>query len=243
MKTKTDVFNLNIKFLSGDAIGRSIYKRGCYDMDISQYIMENIQFQDKDVFLDIGANIGWYSLLLGKNNSNLTIYSFEPDPINLGLLKENVKNNHLKNITIIPKALSDRTGSAILYKYPNKNAGRHSLLPINDYQKVKVETQTLNEFIKEVLDSDQIIRFIKIDVEGFEFQVFKYGEKALERTENVLLEFTPEYMKIEDKKDFVNLLQSLGFQCYIFKNGQTTLISYKDLHQETDQINLILKRE
>ena len=69
-----------------------------------------------DVVLDIGANIGYYTLifaeLVGEKGK---VYAFEPDPTNFDLLRKNVEINGYRNITLIQKAVSNKNGKISFY--------------------------------------------------------------------------------------------------------------------------------
>ena len=85
--------------------------------------------QGRADFIDIGANIGWYTLVaahaLGANGH---VHSFEPDASHVAKLKANVLVNRLGNVSVNDVALSDRAGRATLHRDP-RNRGDNSLLP------------------------------------------------------------------------------------------------------------------
>ena len=65
---------VRLKFKIEDVVGRHIYKRGEYEKHLSDYISNHVVFNEGDIALDVGANIGWYSLLLARlMPSNSTI--------------------------------------------------------------------------------------------------------------------------------------------------------------------------
>jgi hypothetical protein len=79
-----------------------------YEKDESDMIEKLIFFGDeKKSFFDIGANIGWYSIMAAKSNRNILVNSFEPIPKTFASLKGNVKLNALPNISIHNFGFSD----------------------------------------------------------------------------------------------------------------------------------------
>src|SRR5207249_4175586 len=66
-------------------------------------------------FADIGANIGYYSVLAGKLNDKMNIYAFEPSEAPYYFLKENIKLNQLKNVHIYKIALTNFKGEIDFY--------------------------------------------------------------------------------------------------------------------------------
>ena len=75
-----------------------------------------------DIVIDIGAHIGWYSLLASRRvGKEGIVYAFEPEPISFNILVKNIKLNDITNIVPIKKALSDSSGIQLLYINLYKN--------------------------------------------------------------------------------------------------------------------------
>ena len=69
-----------------------------------------------DIVLDLGANIGYYTLIFAKLVGEVGhVFAFEPDPSNFELLSKNVKENKHENVTLIQKAVSDKNEKIKLY--------------------------------------------------------------------------------------------------------------------------------
>lgn len=69
----------------------------------------------KKTFLDIGANIGYFSMFAASEDSEMQIISFEPDPTNFSILSENVRLNGIEKIRCEKLALSNKAGTMIFY--------------------------------------------------------------------------------------------------------------------------------
>ena len=68
------------------------------------------EIQPGDTVLDLGANIGYFTLLFAKLvGNNGIVFAFEPEPQNIALLTKNIKINNYKNVTLVPKAVSNTT--------------------------------------------------------------------------------------------------------------------------------------
>jgi FkbM family methyltransferase len=140
------------------------------------------------VVLDIGANVGYYSLaaapLVGSGGR---VYAFEPVAQQFGRLKENVLRNGIPHVLPYQLALSEKSGQAVMHLDDEFNTGSASLRPAglsNVWDEI-VACTTLDDFAEShALDRLDVI---KIDVEGYESAVLMGGHKVLERFHPVLL--------------------------------------------------------
>ncbi len=232
LMARENKFGLLYKFKTEDVVGRHIFKRGEYESHISDYLSEKIKFNDGDIALDIGANIGWYSILLNKlMPSSGRIYAFEPDPLNFDLLSENIKLNNATNVIAVNNALSNKKEVKKLYRYSSKNLGRHSLLDINEADYVEVETLVLDQFLQDENIDISRVRFVKIDIEGYEYFALSGAVKILEHVQCLIGEFVPDHMEKGGIKPelLINLMQGKGFSPNVIKGGEVCSISSDEL--------------
>ena len=83
-----------------------------------------------NVVLDLGGNIGYYTLLFARRvGPSGKVFAFEPDPDNFALLQENIESNGYENVVLVPKAAADRAGPARLYAAPITRATTASTTP------------------------------------------------------------------------------------------------------------------
>lgn len=175
-----------------------------------------------DVVLDIGANIGYYTLIFaGLVGENGRVFAFEPDPDNFILLNKNVKENKFENVVLINKAVSDNNGKTKLY-LSEDNKGDHRIYDFGDSRKsITVETVCLDEFLKNYKDK---IDFIKMDIQSAEGVALRGMINTIRKNENIkiLTEFWPMGLNnfYFDSKKFLGLLEDCGFNLYeILKTG------------------------
>jgi FkbM family methyltransferase len=143
-------------------------------------------------FLDIGANIGLFSLAAGKKLSGQLsfIYAFEPCPSTFASLEANLLRNGLATVRAIRVALSDQTGEASLYVNTALKDALNSLEdPSHSDAEVVgrevVQTITLDDFVAR--ENIARVDVMKVDVEGAELLVFRGGRKLLERPDAPLI--------------------------------------------------------
>jgi FkbM family methyltransferase len=242
---RSEKYGIEMKFKTQDGGGRKIYKKGIYEEELSDFLIENLQFEDHDIILDVGANIGWYSVLLDKKTSaHVSIYAFEPDPVNFDCLTYNILRNRCRNIQPFQKGISDQSETKTLYLYKSSNIGRHSMLEINRGSTIEVETVTFDDFIEEEgLDLTKI-KFLKIDIEGYEYMAFQGGKQLLSHVPFILAEFSPEYMRkggMEPAR-LLQLLRSHRYVPHLIKNNRKVEVDDTTLLRRDSNVNLFWEK-
>ena len=213
---------LRFRIKTEDVVGRHIYKYHVHEEELSQFLVGHLQFEPDDVVIDIGANIGWYSVLLERMSPpGVDLFSFEPDPLNFEMLNDNLRMNQSTKVQPQQKALAAEAGVMQLHQHDNNNLGRHSLLALQDGPTIDVETTTLDAFWEQQQLGERTPRFIKIDIEGYELHALRGAAKTLARCPTVLCEFSPEYMRKGgiDPADLVNLMIDHGFEAHLITGG------------------------
>lgn len=172
-------------------------------------------------FLDIGANIGFYSLNIAQHLQGVGhIYAFEADPGVAYQLKSNVQlNPFCRNVDVISAAISNKDGHLSFYQSPGSCSGAGSLNCFADFDKkstvVQVPTTTIDRFFE-----DKGITHIdcaKIDVEGSEPELLEGAYKTLQqkRLKHILIEFNG--VRLAERgvsfSDFMQIFQHHGYQC------------------------------
>jgi FkbM family methyltransferase len=209
--------------------------------------------------LDIGANVGMFSLELDKDYKNLEYHVFEPLPTTYKRLEKTaILNNADKgNYHTYNMGMSDKKGSFDFYLPSTSEAA--SLQPINDefYIKncddmgnytgesktevVKCVVSTVDDFVSE--NGISGIKFIKIDVEGNEKFVLEGAKKTLE-AENPLVYC--ELLRKHAKRfgyhpnDVIKFMLDLGYHCYTMRNSE--LIAIDTIDDNTIETNFFFKK-
>ncbi len=174
--------------------------------------------------LDLGANIGFYSLfarsIVGESGR---VFSFEPFPGNIALLRESIRQNNFTNVFATESAVSDRSGTSTLYLSPDA-CSEHSLLDLDfDYDEtpmektIQVQVTSVDEYFAKN-HPDAKIDFIKMDIEGSESRALEGMQKTLKQNQkiSIMTEFWANGFREDglDPKDFLDRLVGLGFELY-----------------------------
>jgi len=217
-----------------------------------------------DRFLDIGANIGYFSLL--ATSLGAKVHAFEPEAKNVEYLRRNALVNGY-DITVSPVALTNVDGSAELFLC-GYDSGHHTMKQdkgIKDYRKTSLMRKCLDLFIKDknyevttvMLDSLEMKPdVIKMDCEGSELLALEGMDKTLkENNVKMVIEFFPLLLRSmgSSPEEFINkLLTRYGFTMFIVPDDYdagTTMVEIKSYDQlmnicweDEDHVNLYLKK-
>ena len=222
LTARIEPLDLDVRAFSRDLVGRHLYKRGTYEQELSAWVLQRLTMREDAVAIDIGANLGWYSMLLARRFPRASIHAFEPEPRNFELLRDNVQRNGCSNVTVHAAAVAEASGTKLLYPYAEKNMGRHSLLAINDAKPVAVPAVRLDDFLKERGISPERVGFVKIDIEGYEELALRGAPELLAAGPPVLAEFAPKYVRKGGLRPegCPELLRNAGYRPHLIgKNG------------------------
>jgi FkbM family methyltransferase len=191
-----------------------LFLNGVYEQFESELV--NKEIRPGDVVLDLGANIGYYTLIFARRvGSGGRVYAFEPDPASFAILKTNVALNGYTNVVLVNKAVSDETRSSRLY-LSEVNNGDHRIFDSHDGRKsVAVENVRLDDYFK---DRDPRVDFIKMDIQGAEWAALQGMAELLGKNRKVkmITEFEPVSLKGfgVEPSDYLKLLCANGFSLY-----------------------------
>ncbi len=157
-------------------IDRKIISEQGHDPIISDLIFEHLA--QGGTFLDIGANVGYFSLIAAKL-PNVKVLAFEPSPREIIRLYRNIALNNLGNITVFPYGLAEQEQVMSLNLAGMWNPGMNSVVNLKNQTEECVDCyfSTLDSLVPHSIISD--IRLCKIDVEGMELSVLKGIRKSI----------------------------------------------------------------
>ncbi|ADY01291.1 methyltransferase FkbM family [Vulcanisaeta moutnovskia 768-28] len=162
------------------------------------------------VFIDIGAHIGKYALLIAKKYPDAKVIAIEPNPIAYDALSKALKINNINNIQALNIALSDSNNSTgLCIKLSSVVSSIEEFESCIEIR--KVITKTL-DFLMSELGLERV-DLIKIDVEGAELRV-------IEGSLNTIIRFKPKLMiECEDRHydELMRILRGVGYRCSVLE--------------------------
>jgi FkbM family methyltransferase len=168
------------------------------------------------VFLDIGANVGYYTALAGHAAGPAgRVLALEPDPESFTYLTQTIHANRLTNVTSFQLAASDQVGSAQLYISANNRGDNRLYANELASDVVTVGTTTVDALLQQV---GIAVDVIKMDVQGAEGQVLNgmKGMLAQSRPITLLTEFWPDGLRKAktEPQQFLSTIESLGLRMH-----------------------------
>jgi FkbM family methyltransferase len=179
------------------------------------------QIKNGDVVVDVGANIGYYTLLMAKKvGKSGKVYAIEPEKNNFEILKKNVEENGFKNVVMVNAGAGEIDETREL-EVSEENLGDHRIrsqmsdlgcqVIRNKKQKIeKIQIIKLDDLVKERVD------LMKIDTQGWEPFVIEGAKEIIEKDRpEIFLEYMPEAMT-DSGGDGKKMMEYLR---YIYKNS------------------------
>lgn len=177
-------------------------------------------------FIDIGAHVGTWTINLAKYFDR--VIAFEPDPRAWNVLNKNLELNNIKNVEVIPKAVSNKSGKIQfnLFFNPCTNTIMNPMmmgrtdLPIGQQL---VETVSIDEFVESRGIND--IDFLKIDAEGAELLIVEGGIRTIQKQ-------SPDFFIEMHGLFYDRLKKMLPFvECDVLDGGRAGLSLLKHRHK------------
>lgn len=177
------------------------------------------------IVVDIGANIGYYTLLFAKQvGADGRVFAFEPEAQNFSLLGKNVEMNAYTNVSLVNKAVSHNTGKLRLF-VSEDNEAAHSVSDSHDAKDfAEVDCVRLDDYFT---NFNREVNFVKMDIEGAEYYAVKGMTSLLQSNPNIVLvtEFWPKGLlhAHAEPRAYLELLLNMGFTIYHLNESNQTI--------------------
>jgi FkbM family methyltransferase len=206
-----------------DPVSHSIASSGVWESFESELTWKSLR--PGDCFIDIGANIGYFSALAAVRVGHAgQVVAFEPEQNNHALLATNAALNAHSNYTLHAVAASDSDGAGELFLNP-ENLGDHQIYASGD----RAAQTILLRRIDSLLAPQTVINLIKIDVQGAEQKAMAGMADSLARNAShllLLLEFWPRGLARAggDAHQLLHMLLALGLKPYVVEHIKHVLL-------------------
>ena len=173
--------------------------------------------------MDVGANIGNHAVAFSKTFGK--VVAFEPNPIVFLLLQANSIGRNIKPIN---SGLSSKSGK-LLFEQDFDNLGASKIINLASASSIEILVTTLDDEIPE--NEIQSVSFIKIDVEGHEYEVLRGAKKLLESAKPVLAIEAIYRSETEAGEKVEKLLRSVGYTYFYKMSSNSKLVKFLEKRQ------------
>jgi FkbM family methyltransferase len=233
---------LKMRLYGDSELCRLIY---CRHFEATERAFLNHFLRPGDVFVDVGANIGLFTLIAACSVGPAgRVIAFEPTSVTYARLVDNVRLNGFSNVRCVNSALSDRSG------YLDLIQSTDGFDAWNSFAEPTMGTENLRERV-EVIEWDHyarshnlsgLITMMKIDVEGWESRVLAGGKEVIARPDAPVLqiEFTEPSAKAAGSscRNLYECLEGFGYQMFIYDETRRSLVPER-MREQYLNINLI----
>jgi FkbM family methyltransferase len=222
-------------FYIGNPAGKSWYGSQT-DQSIEMQFVRQELIRPGAVVIECGAHHGAQSILLSRwvGNSGKVIV-VEPMPDNVEILRKNIELNDLNNVTVIEKAAGPNNGFVFMKKRSNA-----AVAPIGGGKTIKVESITLDEISKRL---GVIPSFLKIDVEGFEYQILEGAKTILPMYPAIFLEVhtltLPRYGKVFE--DLWALIDYNAYDIFVQESELDQPVPFSPMKTPRERVHLFFR--
>jgi FkbM family methyltransferase len=214
--------------MAGDIISESIAVTGFYEQELSQRLTHAAR--RGGLMVDVGANLGYFSVLwLALKPENRCI-SIEASPRNIPLLKQNIQANSMEERCQIEECAAGRAEEVLSFELgPESQSGWGGLTLGGGRSAVQVPVRRLDEIVPD----DRKVDVLKVDVEGADTWVLLGAERLLRRKQIKTIFYEQNKPRMKelgiDESDAQRFLQSVGYRVNAMGDASGELVEYMAL--------------
>ena len=203
---------------------------GTYEPSETKYFKNLIPQLDDGIIIDVGANIGWFTILFAQSSRD--VIAIEPRPNNFYYLQKNIETNQLLNVELINSAVSDIEGRGIVFVLPSagNSGGTHfrsnpSTLFTNELIQKGYEINHVPIRLIDEIVASRKVALIKIDIEGAEPYALKGALNTLKVSKPIILcEINPTCLRDNasmQPEEFLAFMGSINYKGFILNEDGT----------------------
>lgn len=213
----------SMKVNTNDLVQGYIYYFGIWEPNLTYFTRNRLKHNDNRTFIDVGANVGYFSLLSAKLLTNGTVVSIEAFPSIYERLLENIHLNKYKNIRSVNVAATNERTKVSMYHAGVANQGATtSIKGKYESSPVIVEGQPLSDILHDA--EIKMARLIKIDTEGAEYNVLCGLFPILHLFQDdieIIVEISPDDLNDKEMEEIFNSFAAQHFFPYILVNNDS----------------------
>ncbi|MGY5146773.1 MAG: FkbM family methyltransferase [Candidatus Nitrosopumilus sp. bin_7KS] len=187
-------------------------------------IISEIKLLPNDTFVDIGANVGSYTLQLGSKYPNNKIISIEAHPEEFKALKRNIVDvNNMKNVVLVNMGVYSKKDELELYQQGIWTASSSAF--VKSENAIKIPCDTLDNIFEQLKNNqkftDEEILVIKMDIEGSEHDALLGATESLKKCKKIFIEvhYTDKLTREENLEQVKKILEQNNFSLEILQKG------------------------
>jgi FkbM family methyltransferase len=208
----------------GDYLGESILTGAIWDQEVEQILDRLAPRLGRGHVIEVGANIGASMLPIASKYPQLTFHCIEPVPDFFRLLQENARLVGVENVELHNIAVGAVDGGPIELQVQEGTAGALALYHGHRFrERIPAVVRTLDS-----LFASMEVRFLKLDVDGFEWEVLGGARSIMERYHPpCFMEFAPDLMRRRgiEPRDVAGLFFGRGYACVTIYQAGLLLMS------------------
>jgi len=161
-------------------------------MVYDEYQAASLRYDSGDIFIDVGAHIGTWSILMATANPSFFVFSVEPVPENYEMIKNNIKINNLVNVIPFETTISGSSEGeeSVFYTDDSTSFGKENKFVASMLGGSGKELKVKNTSLEDLLNTVPKVKVLKIDCEGCEVLGFaNLSEKNMKKIEYIVGEF------------------------------------------------------
>jgi FkbM family methyltransferase len=214
-----------------DHIQKDLFWYGHYELESINLLKELVE--NDSVVVDIGANIGYYTIVAASKAVSGHVYALEALSFLCEEIEQNILLNRLQNVNVYHYALGSRERDSLAYLSSEDNVGMSGLLPAENFsgETEKVHSLSLDQW----KEAERIgkIDIIKIDVEGAEYDVLSGMKDTLTALRPIIFIEVIEHQLERfgsSMKDLYSFIRSYNYNTYdiVGKNRLQEINTYKE---------------
>lgn len=241
-----DLGDFSLFVMPNDYIGNSILETKSYEPHVTRQIREILR--DDDVFLDLGANVGFFSMLASSIcKTGGKVIAFEPNPRNVQLIYQSMHHRNVSNVFVYPYAASDSTG---ILRFMTVGSNGGIVTPHAQGQRHVLLVQSV--VVDDILRFEPRIDLIKMDIEAHEPAALRGMLRLIEKHRpKIITEFHPWAMRlnnVDPPEEYLRQILGIGYRISIIlpsgelrrTTSSTEIMEYwKALNEETIHLDLL----